>query len=494
MRKRRFIWKFVSVVLTVSMTAVLAGCGHGKDGAEGTHANQTSAEKSTEMVSQESKNTKVNTAKDETNSRKAEDLKMVAEGDYPTNYKDKNGMYYVYQYGKGIGEWWPGIKYVDYKACKEVFLCNKLNCDHKNFNCTAVLPKEIRDGVSSDQCLLFGDENYLYLLMQMPYSNSGMSISEYTASEGESISGEENSKINYPPTIYRMKKDGTEREKVYEFDSGISVERVIFSDGKYLYFNTIKTKETREGNATYSSCYDSQIVRLDMDKKSIEKVLDLNSEQSIEGCNGRDIILRETQFDREISPEFKYTNEEEYDQLYQKAKTVYSRKNIDSGKSTTIKEIENKNYYETCLLNGYLYVTYEKKKEIGKIRLKDGKIKKIKTEKVFWGLSGAVSVKGKPDTLICWVEGKNEKMPYFVNSKTGEYVKSTLANSHKKHIEVISENDEYLFVKNDYTKGGIKNFYSVIPKEDYLDNKANYKNVDMVYSGEEEDDELPFEW
>ena len=492
MRKHQFIWKFVSVVFAVSMTVMFAGCGNGKGASEGNNTNQTSTEKSTEMASQKSKNIEVNTAKGETNSSKAGDLKMVAEGDLTANYKDKDGMYYVYQYGRGSGEWWPGIKYVDYKACKEVFLCNKLNCDHKNFNCTAVLPKEIRDGVSSDQCLLFGDENYLYLLMQLPYSNRGSSTTEYVASGWEATLEEQHSLPDYPPTIYRMKKDGTGREKIYEFDSGISVEPVIFSDGKYLYINTIKTKETTEGNTTYSSCYDCQIVRLDIEEKSIEKVLELNSEQNIVGCNGRDVILRETQFDRDISTEFKYTNEEEYEKMYQKSQEIYSCHNIDSGKVTTIKTIENKKYHDTCLMNGYFYVTCENKKEIERIRLKDGKVKKIKTEKEFLGLGGGVSVKGKPDTLICWVEGKNEKMPYYVNSKTGEYVRSTLANSHKKHIEVISENDEYMFVKKDYTKGGTKNFYSVISKKDYLNNKPNYKDVEMIYSGETTD--LPFKW
>lgn len=498
MRKRQFIRKFVSVVLAVSMTAMLAGCGNGKDGAKGTHASQTSTEKSTEMVSQESKNTEGNTAKGETNSRKAGDLKMVADDNL--SYEDKGGIYYVFQFMDGASTGWPIIKYVDYKAGKEVFLCNKLNCNHGDFNCTAILPKEIREGV--DNFILFGDEDYLYLLMQLPYSNDGMEISEYSEPEWNSISGEDDSKINYPPTIYRMKKDGTGREKIYEFDSGISVEPYVFSDGKYLYFNTITTKETTEGNTTYFSCYDRQIVRLDLKEKSLEKVLDLNSWQKIEGCYGRDIILRETQFDREISPEFKYTNEEEYDQLYQKAKTVYSLHNIDSGKATTIKTIENKKDHKTCLANGYLYVACENKKEIEKIHLKGGKVKKIKTNRVFLYLNGYVSVKDKPDTLICGCE--EDDGLYYLNSKTGEYVKSTLVNQYDEPIIVISENDKYLFVENDCKKDQIypkdseqsdhvaEYEYSVISKEDYLNNKPNYKSVKMIYSGETSD--LPFKW
>lgn len=487
MRKQIFVKKIVAIIMAFSITVLFSGCENGNNIVDKSNAEKTSIVES----SQQGEGSKGNNRRtsDGTNQEESGDLKMLVNGDSSnqTRFEEQGGLYYIFEFKDGASTGWPCIKYVDYNACREVFLCNKLNCMHGDFDCTAILPEEIRQGVSN--FTLFGDDNYLYLLMQMDYSSDGMATSE-VAPGWESLLEENDSKPDYPPTIYRMKKDGTEREKVYEFDSGVSVEPTIFSDGEDLYLVLIKTKETQDGNVTYFSSYDRQLVRLDLEERNVQKILSMNSWQNIVGCNGRDIIVCERQFEREISEEFKYTNIEEYSELLHNSESVYSSIHIDSGKETIIKKLSNTKEYWDYVVNGYLYITYEKKKGIKKVNLKNGKTQTIKTEKILILDGTVVSVEGQADFMMCWAKGKKEKMPYLVNLETGECVKSTFTNQYQEPIQIISQNDDYLFVISDCEKNKAagqehinKNYYSMISKEDYLNNNPDYKSVEMIYNG-----------
>ena len=191
MKKQTFVGRYTAAVVVLSMAITLAGCGIRNKATKSNDVNERGANQSTEIVSRQEQNPKESREKAIDKSQKLRNLEMLVVDDISRHFDDKGGMYYVYEYGEGVGEWWPGIKYVDYQAGKEVYLCNKLNCTHKSFHCTAVLPKEIRDGMEA--YALFGVGDYLYLLMEMPYSDGGSSTSE-VSSGWEGLLEENNSK------------------------------------------------------------------------------------------------------------------------------------------------------------------------------------------------------------------------------------------------------------------------------------------------------------
>lgn len=475
MRGKKKISRCIAVIAALVLMGTTTGCDNKK-------VNVT-REPDSQSVSKE---------KTEEKDKEAGDLKMVDGGGL--RYNDENGLYYIFGDKDGVGEPNPTIKFIDFATGKEVYLCNKLNCVQQPGICMAVLPDESRYGYLQ----LFGDDDYIYLYIGNCGSSDSMSTS-WVKPGWEHIL-EENVYDVATPTIYRMNKDGTGREKVFEFDSELKLGETFLSDGKYLYIEAMKNKSTTEkaddkGNyITMTECYDKQIIRIDLDKKSIEKLIDLEDGQRIFDCGGRNIIIYDVDYGQEVTAEFKYKNPAEYDKLYENATEVYSLYNLDSGKSTPLKELKRPELNNICVADGYFYVNYKNKKYIEKIDLRTNQITKIEIGKNVQISSFAITREDGPDMLQCYVKEDNRNV-YYLNSETGEIVKNTLRNNYDEDIDIISQNKKYMLVRSGYKRvknenkedsdkyRTIENYYSVISIEDYLNNNPNYISVDMIYSG-----------
>ena len=129
----------------------------------------------------------------------------------PTDYK--NGYFYIKD-----NEARENVMYFDYDSKKEVYVCNKPNCKHDSESCSSY----------SD----FADANELF------YYNDALYFLNSSA-DGESISitvdGIVSDSTGSPSTIYKMKLDGTEKEKLFTAPSGTKLSMPIVLKENILY-------------------------------------------------------------------------------------------------------------------------------------------------------------------------------------------------------------------------------------------------------------------
>lgn len=466
------------LALAIGMVFIISGCGNSNETTKNTNSTNQS-------VAEGSVTTEIN------NKSTSKKLKMLSgSGD---SYNTENGRYYI------SGDEENGtIRFIDYNAGKEVYLCNKLNCEHNNKDCTAVLPNEDMESY------LFGDGTYLYIL-STPYDSSGtMSVSEGGVEEGDAglIAGGGSEE---PPAIYRMNPDGTGREKVFEFESGIVAEQNVAGDGEYLYIVIKKVKSKTEGNTTYTSGYDRKIVKLNLEKGTSEEVLELNNEQTLLGCSGRNLIISENDYGRELSPEEKF-DDNQYKALYGDSTYIISGINVDSKEVTELKSIQNSSdkLHGELIHRDKLYTTYEGRKQIEITNLETGETKKLKVNDSYQ-IEHILSIENEPDVIVAMlyseiVNDENGWSNYLINTETGEVTKSTLQTRYKNPIKIVAQSEEDLYVQNDYKNDTeyvawadvnqeyiSEVEYSVISKKDYLSNKGNYQKVELLNGGKLEE-------
>ncbi len=406
-------------------------------------------------------------------------LKVISSGGSDAYTGNEQGMYYIHAYENGGSIEFPCIKFIDYKAGKEVYLCNKSNCLHKDYDCTAVLPDDCR---IRDETMMFQDDYFLYLFMEMSYSDGGMNVSDVN------VDSEPETEQVLPPILYRMKKDGTDRKAVYTFPSGFHVNtEIAFKDEKYLYFLILKSKTLSDGNITYSSAYDKQLVRIDLEKQNIENILELNAYQDIIGCNGRSLLVSERVYEKDISEDYKYKHEKEYEKLYRNSLEIYRTYDVDTGQWNDIKTIKNDREYNTCISGGFLYYTDNRKKEVEKINLNTGAVKRIQIND-YLVLETAIQIPGEEAEILGRSYGNQKRI--FFHTKTNKVTESVLKDKAKNEIWIIAQNKEELFVisemKKDQEENILENTFSIISKKDFLNNRPEYRKVEVKFKGESE--------
>lgn len=166
------------------------------------------------------------------------------------------GYYYI---NNGDNE--NNIKYFDYSAKKEIYLCNKPNCKHDTKECSSYLNiAEAND--------LFVYNNYLYLISG---SGSTTIMSASMGEEGTSIP-----EVGGPtPIIYRMNLDGTNKTKLFECPSGVELSSSFIFEGNNLYTFFSKNKTVELSKNSYASIEtDRELVKINLETKKYEELLD----------------------------------------------------------------------------------------------------------------------------------------------------------------------------------------------------------------------------
>lgn len=470
MRKKRRI-----VVCFITAVSLLTGCGIGS-------GNETVSFKDDNITSVETDMIKQDKADDMEGK-----LQMLTDNTWQKSYSSEDGWYYIndaYEIEENDDRL-PSVMYVDYKSGKSIYLCNKLNCRHNSYKCNAVLPKE-----ADRENTLFGQGGYLYIV-STDYDQSG-SMSSGMVIGGENSEDEPRQDV-FVPTIYRMKLDGTEREKIMELESGIVLESTFLGDGKNIYGIQKKVKyETKDSN-TYATGCDRELVKIDLQNKKIEKVIDLDNDSSILGGNERNIVIGTMDFGRTVTTEDKQKD----DSLYKKAKYRLKSVNIDSGKEVELKVLKEKYCHREMVSGSKLYISNEKEKKVDVIDFVANKSEKIKTD-IPLSIDNIIQDKSGKDILYCIAYdsyGRDEKSwdYYLVNTESGKTIKGELKNSEKAPIEIIAQNKDSLFVLSDYKNVNEyvawmdinqevigEQEYSMISKDNYINNKANFKKVKMI--------------
>ena len=173
------------------------------------------------------------------------------------------GYYYINNGDNG-----NNIKYFDYSAKKEIYLCNKPNCKHDTKECSSYLDiAEAND--------LFVYNNYLYLISG---SGSTTIMSATMGEEGTSIS-EGGGKT---PSIYRMNLDGTNKTKLFECPSGVELSSSFIFEGNNLYTFFSKNKTVELSKNSYTSIEtDRELVKINLETKKYEELLDSKNRKMI---------------------------------------------------------------------------------------------------------------------------------------------------------------------------------------------------------------------
>ena len=108
----------------------------------------------------------------------------------------KDGYYSIHSNEDGM----MNIMYVDYKAKKRIYLCDKSECKHDNEKCTSFI--DFKYGAMEKTILC--DDKYLYLITSEYNNENG--VSTYISYPGQE-------KEDEPTTIYRMDLDGSNEKR-----------------------------------------------------------------------------------------------------------------------------------------------------------------------------------------------------------------------------------------------------------------------------------------
>lgn len=466
------------LVWLIVIVTVLAGCNSNSQKAE-------SDNKTQEKVVRTEKNQKTTVKQQERG-----ELKMLTDNQFHASCGTEEGWYYFNdQYEiEEDDDRLPAIMYVDYQTGRGMYLCNKVNCKHNSYDCNAVLPKEMEG-----EKVLFGQGEYLYIVTSDYDSSGSMSSGEMAIGEGENGEPEVQEKEPSIPAIYRMKLDGTEREKVMDLESGTVLEGVFLGDGDNLYGIRKKVKSETKGANTYNTGYDKFLVKVDLKNKKIEKVIELDEEEAIIGCAGRNIVTGTRDYGRKVTTEEKQND----DDLYKQAGYVIKSIHLDSKKSVILKILKEKDIHREMVAGGNVYISKEKSNKIEVINFITEKTRVLKTVAPM-SIDEVIQDKEGTDILYCVrydsYDNDNKGWDYYlVNTKTGKTTKGKLKNSENTPVEIVAQTSDKLLVNSNYKNVteyvpwvGVNQTvigemeYSVISKDDYINNKANYKKIKMI--------------
>lgn len=471
MRKKGNMLICLLVVLTV-----LAGCeGNSQRVADSNRKQKKAviAEENQETVDKEQENG---------------NLKMLTDNQFHASYGTEQGWYYFNdQYEiEDNQDRLPAIMYVDYQSRKGIYLCNKVNCKHNSYECNAVLPKEIES-----EKVLFGQGEYLYIATSDYDSAGSVSSDGLYIDEDENGNPQAQERELYVPAVYRMKLDGTEREKVMDLESGTVLEGIFLGDGENLYGIRKKVKQESENAKTYHTGYDKFLVKVDLKNKKIEKVVELEEEETILGCVGRNIVTGTRDYGKKVTVQEKESN----DDLYKQADYIIKSINLDTKESMTLKTLKEKYVHSERVAGNYIYISNEKSKKIEVINLLTKETKVIKT-RLPLSVDAIIQDTKGTDILYCisYEYSDNNGWDYYlVNTKTGKITKGKLKDSENTPVELVAQAGDKLLVISDHKNvteyvpwvgvnqeviGEME--YSMISKEDYVNNKSNYKKVKMI--------------
>ena len=466
------------LVCLIVVFAVLTGCG--KDSPKETGESREQAK-----AIQAEKNQKAIVSHQEKG-----ELKMLTDHSLHASYGTEQGWYYFNdQYDiEEDDDRLPAIMYVDYKTGRGMYLCNKVNCKHKSYDCNAVLPKEMEG-----EKVLFGQEEYLYIATSEYDSSGSMSSGQMFIGEGENGEPQAQEKEPCIPAIYRMKLDGTEREKVMDLESGTVLEGVFLGDGYNLYTIRKKVKSESKGADTYNTGYDKFLVKVDMKNKKTEKVLELDEEETILGCAERKVVTGTRDYGKKVTTEEKHRD----DDLYKQADYVIKSIDLDSGESVTLKTLKEKNIHGEKVVGNNIYISKDKSNKIEVINCITGQTKIIKTAEPL-SVDEVIQDKEGTDILYCvgydsYADDDKGWDYYLLNTKTGKITNGKLKNNENTPVEIVAQTSDKLLVNSNYKNVteyvpwvGVNQTvigemeYSLISKENYINNKADYKKIKMI--------------
>ena len=474
--------KFITITMTVIMF-LLAGC---------TNEQTLEMEETVKTSEEQKSNTGDILETKEDMKNKSIQLRVLTDGN-TDGCSNENGYYYINKTDNTElknGNYAYHLMYMDYAAKKEVYLCSNAGCKHNTEDCTSVISGEMEEPI------IFWYNDYLYLL-DRAYDNEGTTSSGYSIGEdGETEWGVDLGTQEYPTALYRMNPDGSDRKKVHDFKTKISLESYVMSDGTNLYFieKALKNEKT-DRELSYSTVAEKKLIKVDLDTGEEQEVCDLNIGEKtndvwrVLGCYGSSIVMQGMIYDHELTDEerVKDMNDKDFSRsLTENTETEIGVIDINSGKYKKIYSTSNKTACGYAQVDKYLYISTDENSKIRKIDLDTGK------ESVLTKLKENCITYHYDDVLYC--TGWESNDTYFIDLKTGEAKKFLLRTKTAGFSpQIMAETENMYLVVYDYeaTRDAAdedvwnitKNKFALIKKEDFYNNEENWMPIEMITSG-----------
>ena len=402
----------------------------------------------------------------------SENLKMISHKLAQNGANTKDGYYTISTDENGM----MNIMYVDYKTKKQIYLCDKSQCEHDNDKCTSFIDMKY----SARENTLLSDGKYLYLVSSEFNNEGGISTSiNYGAGEVQ--------QEDEPSSIYRMNLDGSNKKKLASLDSGELLDDKFFTDGNYLYGIAMKKTNIKiDGDTTYTKGDDYQLIGISIEDGERKNITDWDNDWTILGVYEDKLIVNKLKFDHELTDEERMDNEK-YIAAYRQAKEIIGTYDFNT------KDFEELASHDAS--NDYLYEIYEKnlfyyKNNGDKIMSLDLESKK---EEVFLETEYCNIQQIYNGYIITsdWKESK--KGFYIISIKDKKIEKFKLIKNNGYPINIIGESDNFFFVESncqieeEYVEwAGVSQTietnrqYSMISKDDFVNNKKVFEKVEMI--------------
>lgn len=248
--------KIFAVLMSLVLGGSLCACGNGVQ----TLGENTGKESSGSSVSEEQAVAgeimkKQSTQEQSSKGQAVEGLQILNDSDHLANCYTKDGYYYLTKDATELedGTWGTHLMYMDFATKQEVYLCSNAGCKHNTADCPSVfLMNEFP--LYASGIFVYGHKLYV---LSKESDNEGSVTQDLVVSSDDAAVETEAAKA----VLYEMNLDGTNRQKVFTFNAGLTVEDVVLGDESGLYFVTKKLSNTMgEGNNSVTTSTDRKLV------------------------------------------------------------------------------------------------------------------------------------------------------------------------------------------------------------------------------------------
>lgn len=354
------------------------------------------------------------------------------------------------------------IMYLDYASNQEIVLCNKPNCKHDHDSCNAYANQD-------------ADSNYLFL--------SGNNLYLQTTETGLPIG---------QPIICKYNLDGTNKTKIFELDSGMTLMKdfVIRGNDLYCTARSIKVSNSENGEINFVQDDPTQqnLIKIDLTDKKYETVVSMKN-RNIIGTYKNSIVIKEMIFPEGFNMEEK--NHAKFMEGFDNATAKFILFDVDSKKESEIYSGVAKRFGDQRMSDNKIiffsksntieYIDIDTKQEgvlIDDLK-KSPLVIDVRDNKVIYGFWEDKKVNAMMETY------------YYVDMNTKENKQINLMIPYpKQSVNIVSETkdsflvisgfdakEEYISGYNVYQPKISKTHYSLIKKNDYFNSNANYVRV-----------------
>lgn len=465
--------KIIAILLTLGMAFSLCACG------EETSNGELNLEK-TENSLGKSSDVK-NSAKSNEQGGTGNNLRFLTSNENESCYTE-NGYYYL----SGPEELSDGshgyqLMYVDFATAQEIYLCNNAGCIHNTQDCPAVLGCEDNFGIFT---LFFSHMDFLYFLNKEP-DMDGSLTQQIIVVDSDNVESE-----SKPTVLWRANLDGTDREKIYTFDSSVTLEDSIWADDQGIYVITKKLSADKTEEGTYTNSSERKLVYLNLETLEEKEICSLEFDDDISwnvmGCYDGTFVMRGMDYGRAVSLQ-EIFDDDTYKELYENSADVIATVDLSTGTLSEKYRISNQEEHSAITKENILYLSYAKDGIIKSINLDSGEEKEVCKFENSW------IYKTIGDKLCCMAwDLTSDYTYYYVDMNTGEVTHSGLVNKFTGwQLEFLAELENEVLVI--YDNQGIKNpdgscettwnQYGLISKDDLFEGVDNFRKIEMIKGG-----------